>query len=225
MAEIKFCGMMRPEDAKSAATLGARYVGVILAEGGGPRTLTDATARVVLEAVPSHVNSVGVFGPTTARDVATRAQRLQLDVVQLHGDPDPQTIDALRRMYTGDVWAVVRVSGTALPEHTAQLFDVADGVVLDARVPGKLGGSGVALPWAELREALAQARKSGEARVILAGGLNAENVARAIEILRPDVVDVSSGVESRVGIKDPEKMRAFQQAVQRAQVERGASVR
>src|SRR5437773_9239452 len=98
MVEIKFCGMTRPEDAKRAATFGASYVGVIFADG--PRTLTEAAARDVFAAIPSDVKRVGVFGRAAARDIADRAQRLRLDVVQLHGDPDADTIAALRQIYS-----------------------------------------------------------------------------------------------------------------------------
>jgi len=223
MVEIKFCGMTRPEDAKRAATFGASYIGVIFAEG--PRTLTEAAAREVLAAIPSDVKRVGVFGRESAREIADRAQRLRLDVVQLHGDPDADAIADLRRIHSGDVWAVVRISEADIPKHVAELFRTADGVVFDARVAGKLGGSGVTLPWSQLRGPLAESRKGGSARLVLAGGLDAENVVAAIETLHPDVVDVSSGIESRVGIKDPEKMRAFQRAVLRTRVEPGAPVR
>jgi phosphoribosylanthranilate isomerase len=213
VVEIKFCGMMRPDDARCAASLGADFIGVILADG--PRALTDATAAAVLDAVPKGVTKVGVFGAAEAADVAARAERLGLDVAQLHGDPDASTITDLRRLWPGQIWAVLRIEGSAVPESASDLFETADAVVLDARVAGKLGGSGVALPWHDLREHLERYRMR-RARIILAGGLRPENVEAAIDALHPDVVDVSSGVESRVGIKDPDRMRAFRDAVHTA---------
>ena len=209
MVEIKFCGMTRPEDAAQAAALGARYVGVILAEG--PRTLTDAAAQTVFTALPKGVARVGVFGVASPEKVADRATRLGLDVVQLHGDPDARAVSALRALWSGQVWAVLRVEGAEVPDVSGDLFDVADGVVLDARVAGKLGGTGVALPWDELRDRVA-AFRGRRARFVLAGGLRPENVARAVEVLRPDVVDVSSGIEAAVGVKDHKRMRAFREA-------------
>jgi phosphoribosylanthranilate isomerase len=210
VVEIKFCGMTRPEDARQAATLGARYVGVILAEG--PRTLTDADAAAVLTAVPAGVARVGVFGAAAPEQIATRAGRLGLDVAQLHGDPDVETISGLRQRWHGQVWAVVRIEGSQVPASAADLFEVADAVVLDARVSGKLGGSGVALPWDDLRQHLERYRMR-RARIVLAGGLRPENVATAIDVLQPDIVDVSSGIEAGVGVKDHHRMRAFRDAV------------
>jgi phosphoribosylanthranilate isomerase len=217
MVEIKFCGMMRPEDARHAASLGARYVGVILADG--PRMLTDDDAIAVLSAVPSGagVARVGVFGVASPEQVAVRADRLGLDVVQLHGDPDPRVIADVRGLWSGQVWAVLRIEGSAVPVAASDLFDVADAVVLDARVAGKLGGTGVALHWNELRERM-ETFRTRRARLVLAGGLRPENVASAVEELHPDVVDVSSGVEARVGVKDPGRMRAFRDAVHAMQI-------
>lgn len=213
MVEIKFCGMTRPEDARHAATLGARYVGVILADS--PRQLSDERARALFSAVPTGVGRVGVFDAVQPEAIADRAQRLALDVVQLHGDPDTLTVAGVRQRWSGQVWAVQRLHGAALPAKTADLFDVADAVVLDAKVAGQLGGTGVPLPWEELRDRIAPLR-SRRARLVLAGGLNAENVARAIDTLQPAVVDVSSGVESEVGVKDHARMRAFRDAVHTA---------
>jgi phosphoribosylanthranilate isomerase len=104
------------------------------------------------------------------------------------------------------------VSGAPLPADITDVMSAGDGVLLDAFVPGALGGSGVALPWDELSSEVAALRSTGKL-VILAGGLHAENVARAIATLAPDVVDVSSGVERSPGIKDHDRMRAFRDAV------------
>jgi len=210
VAEIKFCGMTRVEDAREAATLGAHYVGVIFA--GGPRALTQRAAKEVLNGVPDDVARVGVFGAAAAEEIASHAQSLGLDVVQLHADPDTEFIAGLRRVWHGRIWAVERVSGSVLGTKIGALFDAADAVVLDARVDGKLGGTGVALPWSDLRDAVHPYR-GRRARLVLAGGLRPDNVAAAIDALQPDVVDVSSGVEARVGVKDHARMRAFRDAV------------
>ena len=213
MADVKFCGLTRPEDAAQAAALGARYVGVVFAES--LRQVTDQDAARVLGQVPMGISRVGVFGDTKPEQIAERAQRLELDVVQLHGDPKPRVIARVRRTWRGQVWAVQRLAAAVMPPAAADLFDAADGVVLDARVDGKLGGTGIPLPWEELAEKIAPYR-SYRAKLIVAGGLTAENVGRAIAALQPDVVDVSSGVEADIGIKDHEKMRAFRDAVSAA---------
>ena len=209
MLELKFCGMTRPGDASAAAALGARYIGVILADG--PCALSDAAALSVLAAVPDGTATVGVFGHASADEVSVRATRLGLSVVQLHGDADADMVAQVRRRWNGQIWPVVRLATAELPPTVADLFDVADAVVLDSRVAGRLGGTGVSLPWHELRDRVASLR-SRRAKLVLAGGLRPDNVERAVSTLAPDVVDVSSGVESTTGMKDPEKMRAFRDA-------------
>ena len=214
-ADIKFCGMTRPEDARAGAALGAAYVGVIFA--GGPRTLTLPRAAEVLAAMAESSEAprtVGVFGDTAPEEIAATAERLRLSVVQLHADPGAQTVERLRNRFKGEIWPVVRVDAEELPADTAELFASADAVVLDAKVSGSLGGTGVALPWQALAAQLDSLRSPrGSAKVVLAGGLRPENVSRAIGLLRPDVVDVSSGVETAPGIKDHARMRAFRDAV------------
>lgn len=210
MVEIKFCGLTRPEDALHASRLEAAYVGVIFA--ASPRQLSDDRARLVYAAAARPVRRVGVFGHDDMRAIAKRATDLGLDVVQLHGDPDAAAIERLRRHWPGELWAVQRVRGSEVPDTATELFALADAVVLDARVDGRLGGTGVVLPWKALRERIAGLR-AGEARLVLAGGLTPENVADAVDALGPDVVDVSSGVESDVGVKDHGRMRAFRDAV------------
>lgn len=210
MVELKFCGLTRPEDAAHAAALGARYVGVVFAES--LRQVTDADATRVLAPVAMNISRVGVFGDMKPEQIADRAQRLELDVVQLHGDPKPRVITRVRRTWRGQVWAVQRLANATFPPAAAELFDAADGVVLDARVAGQLGGTGVTLPWEELAEKIAPYR-SYRAKLIVAGGLTPENVGRAIAAMTPDVVDVSSGVEADIGIKDHAKMNAFRDAV------------
>lgn len=204
---LKFCGLTRPEDARYAAELGAAYVGCILA--GGPRLVTAEQARGIAAVVrEAAVRVVGVMGDLDARAVANLGQAATLDIVQLHADPDAAAVAAVRRHWSGGVWAVVRARESELPEHTESLFDVADAVVLDACVDGgMLGGNGVALPWAAIADALAPLR--GRAPLVLAGGLRPENVGAAVAVLAPDVVDVSSGVERAPGLKDHTRMAAF----------------
>ena len=209
--EIKFCGMTRAADAEYAASLGAAYVGVIFAKS--PRRVDPAAAAAVLAGVRERASTVGVFGDATVETIGTVASDLRLDVVQLHGDPSPDVVDSMRRRFSGAVWAAVRIGGSALPDTAAGLLAVADAVVLDARVAGQLGGTGHSFDWNAIARTLE--RRSDDARVVLAGGLSPENVARAVRIISPDVVDVSSGVESAPGIKDHARMRAFRDAVRR----------
>jgi phosphoribosylanthranilate isomerase len=203
--------MTRAEDAREAAALGASYVGVIFA--GGPRQVTIDRAATVLGGLPRSVRRVGVFSNEHDEIIGDSARELGLHAVQLHGDCDTHDIEALRRRFKGEVWAVLRIADGRLPPRAAELADTADALLLDAKVPGKLGGTGVTLPWEELRDQLARFRAAGRAKLVLAGGLRAENVIEAIRLLRPEIVDVSSGVETAPGIKDHARMRAFRDAV------------
>jgi phosphoribosylanthranilate isomerase len=208
--EIKFCGMVRPEDVEAAVALGARYVGVVFA--GGPRMVTVDRARDLFARVPDGVGRVGVFGrPGEGVAPGEIAGEVGLDVIQLHGDPDAEAVARARETFSGPVWAVLRVREPPLSAVAADLFRAADAVVVDAYSATSLGGTGLTLPWDELAAALAEIRTAG--RLVLAGGLRPETVSRAVRALRPDVVDVSSGVEASPGVKDHAKLRAFRDAV------------
>jgi phosphoribosylanthranilate isomerase len=208
--EIKFCGLTRPEDAAFAASLGAGYTGVIFA--GGPRSLTLDRAVDVLAPVERGVKRSAVFADQPDEEIARIAERLQLDVVQLHGASSVQRIETLRGKFSGEIWPVCRVSGTSLPADAFELAHAGDRIVLDSFVPGALGGTGVTMQWASLASDVERLRRSGRT-IVLAGGLRPENVATAIQTLSPDIVDVSSGVESAPGIKNHDRMRAFRDAV------------
>ncbi|HTJ23626.1 MAG TPA: phosphoribosylanthranilate isomerase [Gemmatimonadaceae bacterium] len=213
MAEIKFCGLTRAVDAEYAVALGAAYVGVILASG--PRLLTIPRAAEVLANVPDSVARVGVFADQTVAEIAKAAEALELSVVQLHGG-DPGRVEQIRQFFDGDIWLVHRVKDSDLSGPAAELATRGDGIVLDTFVPAMLGGSGQAMDWDRLAPRLDTIRHSK--RLILAGGLRPENVARAIAAISPDVVDVSSGVEAAPGIKDHERMTAFRDAVLEASI-------
>jgi len=209
LAKVKFCGLTRAEDAAYAAELGAGYAGVIFAES--PRRLTTAAAKSVLAAAGSTVKRVGVFGTNSPDAIANAVEQAGLDVIQLHADPTGADVLALRERFAGEIWAAVRVGDGRMPDDTHVLLETADAIVLDARSQHLLGGTGQALPWSELAADVARVRGSGS--VVLAGGLTAQNVGTAIRTLAPDVVDVSSGVETSPGIKDHRLMKAFADAV------------
>jgi len=197
--------MTRPQDAALAAEIGASYVGVVFADG--PRRVTPKKARTILDAVGTTAKRVGVFGTNAPDEIARASEAARLDVVQLHADPTTEDVRAIRKKFSGEVWAAIRIAGAHIPKDAGSLFDTADAVVLDARSEHRLGGTGMALPWDDLEVDLARGR--GSAAVVLAGGLKPDNVATAIRTLAPDVVDVSSGVESSPGVKDPWLMREF----------------
>ncbi len=209
MVEVKFCGLTRAEDAALAVELGAGYCGVIFA--GGPRLLTLARAKEVLAPVQgTRTKRVGVFGAQSVINALRVADELSLDVLQFADSVATAGRVELRERFAGALWQVVHTDprgSPAAPDPQLWFDGGADAVVLDAAVAGQLGGTGVALDWAALAPEMRRLRARG--RVVLAGGLRPENVARAIALAPPDVVDVSSGVEVSPGLKDPERMRAF----------------
>jgi phosphoribosylanthranilate isomerase len=210
--EVKVCGLTRASDARTAAEFGARYIGVIFA--GGPRTLDTETARRVLDGGGANVARVGVFGSANAATIARTVLEAKLDIVQLHADPDGEKVRAVRESCGARVWAVVRVEGPLEPARLHELWKSADAVVLDSKVKGVLGGSGVAFDW----RGAGHSPSAREGRLVVAGGLTPANVGEAIETLSPDVVDVSSGVESSPGIKDHARISDFIEAVRRTGV-------
>jgi phosphoribosylanthranilate isomerase len=206
--------MTRPQDAAIGAEIGASYIGVVFADG--PRRVTPGQAKKIFEAAGKTVRHVGVFGTNDPEEIARAAEETQLDIVQLHNDPTISDVAAIRGRFRGEIWAAIRVSGSHIRHEAEALFDKADAIVLDAKGEKQLGGTGQALPWNDL--AVDLARDRGSSAVVLAGGLKPGNVGSAIRTLAPDVVDVSSGIESAPGIKDPWLMREFYAAVSGARV-------
>ena len=202
----KVCGLTRPEDAATAAEAGASFLGVVFA--GGPRLVTPAQAAEVTAAA-NGVPVFGVYGTQSVEDILRISDAAGLSGAQLHG-PYPRAAAARLRTEGLKVWRVVRI---ATPDGLDALADAvrdADAVLVEPHVPHALGGAGVSLDLAVAREA--RARLAG-ATMVLAGGLTPESVAEALGLVRPEVVDVSSGVEYLPGIKDPDKIARFLEAL------------
>ena len=211
-AAIKFCGLTRAADVQLALELGASFVGAIFA--GGPRTLTAEQARMLFAEVRT-ARRVGVFGDQPAEEIARVADAASLDVVQLHADPTPGFVAVVKRATGLETWAAMRIANAPADEELGALISSADAIVFDSRVAGSLGGTGRTFDWAVITNLLDRHR-GARARFVLAGGLTPALAPRAIAALRPDIVDVSSGVESAPGVKDHGLMRAFAAAVREA---------
>lgn len=203
---MKFCGITRPRDARFAAELGAAYIGSIFTDS--PRRVSPAEAAGIWAAAPEP-RRVGVFGEASVEEILVAADVSGLDVIQLHGGAASGMIEQLRASFSGEIWAVIRI-GEGAPTAAGESAD-ADAVLVDSYSESGLGGTGRTFDWE--REAATIRRIIGDKRLIAAGGLDADNVAGAIRALAPDVVDVSSGVESSPGVKDHARMRAFALAV------------
>ena len=205
-ARVKICGLTRPEDAARAAAAGASFLGVVFA--GGPRRVSFVRAAEIA-AASRGVPVLGVFGDQSVEEIVHGSREAGLAGVQLHG---PFGSAAAARLAEAGliVWRVLRI---ARPEDLDLLPGTslhADTVLIEPRVPGVQGGAGVSL---DLALAVEARRRMPDSSMALAGGLTSESVGRAVALVRPDVVDVSSGVESLPGIKDHEKIARFLEAV------------
>jgi phosphoribosylanthranilate isomerase len=201
---IKFCGITRLEDAELAVSLGAWAIGLILWPQS-KRACDPAVGVQISNAVRRKVEVVGVFVNQSLDEVAALADMLHLSVVQLHGDEGPAYANEVARR-TGA--KVIKAQSVRLASDViaVQAFHT-DFHLLDTHRDGLRGGTGETFDWAML------ARRTSKVPLILSGGLTPENVAGAIEAVRPWGVDVASGVEASPGVKDPEKMKAFAAAV------------
>ena len=204
--KAKICGLTRPEDAAAAVAAGASYLGVVFA--GGPRRVTMTAAKEIAAAGGS-IPVIGVYGDQSVDEILRINEAAGLGGAQLHG-PYPRGAAAELRHRGLRVWRVVRIAEPGdLDALGAAALD-ADAVLVEPRVPHAAGGTGVSLDIALAREA--RSRLVGRT-MVLAGGLTPETVGKAVALVRPEVVDVSSGVESLPGKKDPDKIARFMEAV------------
>ncbi|MBK2296667.1 bifunctional indole-3-glycerol-phosphate synthase TrpC/phosphoribosylanthranilate isomerase TrpF [Francisella philomiragia] len=187
----KVCGLTSVENAQKAYNAGAVYGGFIFVEKS-PRCVDFAMAKQITKKV--RLNYVGVFANASIEDVVNTAYGLKLGAVQLHGDENQEYIDALKSKLHRNcqIWKAYGIDKT-VPEFFANV----DYHLLDAQVDGKSGGTGKAFDWSLIKD-----RKN----IILAGGLNPKNIAKAIE-LRCSAYDINSGVESEPGQKDQQKLK------------------
>lgn len=204
---VKVCGVTTIEDAETCARFGVDIVGLNFSPTS-KRYIATETAAAIIEAIRPSVESVrfaGVFVDQEAEFVQQVADDLPLDAVQLHGDESPSYIATLRAPF---VIKALRVSGAA-PPVSATAYDC-DALLLDTWTPNERGGSGQTFPWS-----IAAQMRGRTERLILAGGLTAENVNEAIDTVHPFAVDVCSSVEGRIGRKSAEKVRRFVEQVRR----------
>jgi phosphoribosylanthranilate isomerase len=197
--------MMRSQDAAAAARAGAAYLGVVFAEG--PRAVSEDGAREVVAAAAG-VPVLGIFVKQTPDRILRTAAACGIRGAQLHGLYSRQ--DAARLRAEGlEVWRVVRIAGASDLEVLESAGTDADAVLVEPLVPHVRGGAGIPLDL----ELARQARQRLVGPMVLAGGLRPDNVGAAIAEVHPQVVDVSSGVEHRPGIKDPNQIVRFVEAV------------
>lgn len=205
--EAKICGLRRPEDAAVAVERGASYLGVILVTGARRLVTAGEVSAIVAAAGPRPV--LGVFGPSDADSILRMRDRTGIRGAQLHQGLDPASVARLRHEGL-IVWRVARLAGPGDVGGLGAMAADADAVLVEPRVSGALGGTGVALDL----DIAAAARGALSGRtMVLAGGLRPSTVAAAVRRVGPEIVDVSSGVEQEPGVKDPALIRSFLEAL------------
>ncbi len=197
---IKICGITRPGDAKQALALGADTVGCVF-HAESARHVTAEIAQDIQIAVGNAGTLVGLFVDPTVDQVQAVLDRIDLDVLQFHGQESPAFCEQFQRPYLKAVAMSADVDLSAVNKA----YESARGLLLDSAHEGQFGGTGQRFDWDWIDAGL-------ENRLMLAGGLSADNVGEAIRQVRPAAVDVSSGVERDKGIKDSDQMRAFIEA-------------
>jgi phosphoribosylanthranilate isomerase len=193
---VKICGITRPQDAERAIALGATAIGFIFWPSS-PRRIGLEAARSIGRVVPASVLKVGVFVDAPAQELARTVDEAGLDAVQLHGSESPALVRGLEAR-------VIKAVALGSPDADAQIAQwTGTTLLLDAHDPVRHGGTGRVVDWDRA------AGLASRHEVILAGGLNPENVAEAVRRVRPTGIDVSSGVEQTPGVKDLVKLAAL----------------
>jgi phosphoribosylanthranilate isomerase len=227
---LKICANTNLADAALAAELGADAVGFVFAPS--KRQVTPAHVAAITPQLPGDLLRIGVFATRNAHEIISAVHEAGLNAVQLHSALDPTLLDHLIAAFEGRVQIIQSIPFEINPADRSEADDrfitalqqafrrpEILAVLLDTARSGVSGGLGAAFDWAHAAGLIATARAQAagsNCRVILAGGLNAQNVAEAIATLHPWGVDVASGVEARPGHKDPARLREFIAAVRQA---------
>jgi phosphoribosylanthranilate isomerase len=217
MTWVKICGTTNLEDAKTAVEAGADALGFVFYEGSA-RNISVETACGIVKEMPAYVEKVGVFVNQLEGAICATADAAGLSAVQLHGDDEDPHVADLVTKHRPHLKILVGISmHRPKPESSAMMWrpDAVHAFLVDSGSSKQHGGTGQRFDWQMARNSIEVITTLGH--VIVAGGLTPANVGEAMHILKPWGVDVASGVESKPGKKDPEKVRAFVSAVRQAE--------
>ena len=203
---VKICGITSPQDADTAVAAGADAIGLVFYPPSS-RNVSVAQARAICERAPAFVSVVALTVDKPAEEIEMLLQQLPIDLLQFHGDETPEFCGQFGKPFL----KALRVRPELDIEAEMARYSNARSILLDAYRKGVPGGTGESFDW----QLIPQQQRP---RIVLAGGLNPDNVATAIAEVKPYAVDVSGGVESAPGVKDPQKVAAFIQQAIRASV-------
>ena len=210
MTRIKICGINTLDAMEAAASAGAHYV-VLVFVNSSPRYIDIEYARHLTGHVQTSVKSVGLFKDANDLFIQNILHRVPLNMLQLHGAEDPTRVKHIKEKFGLPVMKAIPIADETDLEAIDAYKNVVDWFLFDTKLPdGRSGGSGHAFDWSLLKGL--EVKKPW----MLAGGLNADNIAEALAVLSPDAVDVSSGVEASPGQKNAAKIKRFIQTVKSA---------
>jgi phosphoribosylanthranilate isomerase len=204
--KVKICGITREEDVKIVSNLGADAVGFIVGVPSSPRNLSLNKAEKLIGIVPSFVKSVLVMVPKSLKELFRTCEKLNPSALQIHGENILDTSSLRENLSSTPIIRAINVYQKNILEVASNASKSFDAILLDSASHGMYGGTGKVHDW-KLSKRIKRVIHSKP--LILAGGLHPENVQESIRTVQPYAVDVSSGVESRPGIKDPIKISTF----------------
>ena len=198
---VKICGITRVEDALSAVEQGADAIGLVFYPPS-PRYVSALQAAEIAQVLPAFVTVVGLFVDALSADIEAVLSKVPIDLIQFHGNETPEQCRRYEKPY---IKAIRVKTDTNLIQYQSDFSD-AKALLLDTYTDGVPGGTGQVFDWNVIPKHMTK-------QLVLAGGLDANNVTQAIKLVKPYAVDVSGGVESAKGIKDAAKIAAFMRGV------------
>ena len=195
--KIKICGITNLEDAQNAVALGADAIGFIFTPKS-PRYITPDAAEEIAIKMPPFIKLVGVFVNQSKDEIDEIANKAKIDLIQLHGQESPEFCLTLDHQ----VIKAINIADIVDIQEMSKYMGMVSAILLDTKIDGKEGGTGICFDWG----IALQAKEEFDIPIILAGGINQENVQKAISLVNPYAIDVSSGVEEYPGKKDYNKM-------------------
>ncbi len=194
---FKFCGITNKEDALNAINLGVDAIGFIFYEES-PRAVTVEQVQEISYYLPPFITTVGVFVNAEADDVNLKVKDCHLDIIQLHGNEAPEYCMKIN----SKLIKAIHVSEMSDIEKIGSYQGLVSGILLDTKSDAGYGGTGVSFDWG-----IALAAKDYDLPIILSGGVNVDNLSKAVQLVNPFAIDVSSGIEAFPGKKDYNKMK------------------